>query len=68
MQNTGEFFIANEGKRPIFVDGKPVLAGNKCRLNNNSAVEISFLKFIFLINTDLISVFKQETAKQSSVH
>ncbi len=24
LQKTGEFFISNEGKRSIFVDGKPV--------------------------------------------
>ena len=24
LRNTGEFYIANEGKRCIFVDGKPV--------------------------------------------
>lgn len=24
LRNSGEFFIANEGKRSIFIDGKPV--------------------------------------------
>ncbi|CAG2240024.1 INO80Q [Mytilus edulis] len=36
---TGEFFISNEGKRPIYVDGKPILGGIKQKLNNNSVVE-----------------------------
>ena len=40
LRNTGEFFIANEGKRPIYIDGKPVLNGNKHKLNNNSVVEV----------------------------
>ena len=65
LRNTGEFMIANEGKRPIFVDGKPVLAGNKTKLNNNSVVEISSLRFIFLINTNLINGTKQELSKVS---
>lgn len=65
LRNTGDFLVANEGKRPIYVDGKPVLAGNKTKLNNNSVVEIASLRFIFLINLDLINVIRQETAKHS---
>ncbi|CAH1788008.1 unnamed protein product [Owenia fusiformis] len=63
LRNNGDFFIANEGKRPLYIDGKPVLVGNKQRLNNNSVVEISCLKFIFLINTDLINVIRSEAQK-----
>ena len=92
LRNTGEFFIANEGKRPIYIDGKPVLTGNKHKLNNNSVVEvsrkkyrvyylhielmwyaliaisqllfqISCLRFIFLINQDLINVIHTEAQK-----
>ncbi|XP_076064282.1 microspherule protein Rcd5 isoform X2 [Oratosquilla oratoria] len=65
LRNTGDFLIANEGKRPIYIDGKPVLTGNKAKLNNNSVVEIASLRFIFLINLDLINVIRQETAKLS---
>ncbi|XP_074115826.1 microspherule protein Rcd5 [Cotesia typhae] len=63
LRNNGDFFISSEGKRPIFVDSRPILAGNKMKLNNNSVIEISGLRFIFLINQDLISVIRQETAK-----
>ncbi|KAK8775764.1 hypothetical protein V5799_030891, partial [Amblyomma americanum] len=65
LRNTGEFIIANEGKRPIYIDGKPVMAGNKHKLNNNSVVEIAGLRFVFLVNQDLISVIRSE-APQSS--
>lgn len=41
MKNNGDFFIANEGRRPIYIDGRPVLGGNKWKLNNNSVVEVS---------------------------
>lgn len=41
LKNNGDFFIANEGRRPIYVDGRPVLSGSKWKLNNNSVVEVS---------------------------
>ncbi|CAO1299540.1 unnamed protein product [Diamesa hyperborea] len=63
LRSNGDFFIVNEGKRPIFVDGIPLLNGNKTKLNNNNVVEISGLRFIFLINYDLISAIRQESSK-----
>lgn len=44
LRSNGDFYIANEGKRPIYIDGKPILTGNKQRLCNNSVVEVSLLK------------------------
>lgn len=41
LRSTGEFFITNDGKRPIYIDGKPILAGIKQKLNNNSVVEVT---------------------------
>ncbi|XP_070570019.1 microspherule protein 1-like [Ptychodera flava] len=63
LRNNGDFFIANEGKRPIYIDGKPVSKGEKAKLNNNSVVEITGLRFIFLINQDLIGIIRTEAAK-----
>lgn len=40
LRNTGDFFMSSEGKRPIFVDGRPVLQGNKVKLNHNSVIEV----------------------------
>ncbi|NWU58616.1 MCRS1 protein, partial [Dromas ardeola] len=40
LKNNGDFFIATEGRRPIYIDGRPVLGGNKWKLNNNSVVEV----------------------------
>uniref|UniRef100_A0A0V0GC70 Microspherule protein 1 n=1 Tax=Triatoma dimidiata TaxID=72491 RepID=A0A0V0GC70_TRIDM len=65
LRNNGDFFIMNEGKRPIFVDGRSILTGNKYRLNDNSVVEIAGLRFVFLINMELISVIRQEAAKMN---
>ncbi|XP_072034818.1 microspherule protein 1-like isoform X3 [Amphiura filiformis] len=63
LRNSGEFYVANEGKRAIHIDGKAVLKGQKTKLNNNSVVEIAGLRFIFLINQDLINVIRAEAAK-----
>lgn len=63
LRNSGEFFMSSEGKRPIFVDGRPVLQGNKVKLNHNSVIEIAALRFVFLVNQDLISAIRQEAVK-----
>ncbi|XP_030052658.1 microspherule protein 1 isoform X2 [Microcaecilia unicolor] len=63
LKNNGDFFIVNEGRRPLYIDGRPVLAGNKWKLSNNSVVEIACLRFVFLINQDLIALIKAEAAK-----
>uniref|UniRef100_A0ABD2XJK0 Microspherule protein 1 n=1 Tax=Trichogramma kaykai TaxID=54128 RepID=A0ABD2XJK0_9HYME len=63
LKNNGDFFLSSEGKRPIFVDSRPILSGNKMKLNNNSVIEIAGLKFIFLINQELINVIRHEATK-----
>ncbi|GAB1606840.1 microspherule protein 1-like [Argonauta hians] len=68
LRHTGDFFIANEGKRPIYVDSKPVPNGTKAKLNNNAVVEISCLRFIFLINQDLVNVIRAEAQKMAGPH
>ena len=47
--------LQNVGKRPVMIDGKPVVAGFSARLLNNSVIEIAALKFIFLINASLVN-------------
>ncbi|CAN8178497.1 unnamed protein product [Coccothraustes coccothraustes] len=68
LKNNGEFFIANEGRRPIFIDGRPVLGGSKWKLSNNSVVEplprrSASLRFVFLINQELIALIRSEAAR-----
>ncbi|XP_007908189.1 microspherule protein 1 isoform X2 [Callorhinchus milii] len=65
LKNNGDFFIANEGRRPLYIDGRPVLSGNKWKLNSNSVVEIAGLRFVFLINQDLITLIRAEAAKMT---
>lgn len=55
LRSNGEFVFANEGKRAVYIDGKPVLTGNKHRLNHNSVVELAGLRFVFLVNQQLLS-------------
>lgn len=65
LRSNGDFFITNEGKRPLYIDGAPLMYGNKTRLNNNCVIEISNLRFIFLINYDLINAIRHESAKMN---
>lgn len=61
---SGDFMISNTGKRQIHVDSKPVLGGGNCaRINNNSVIEVSGLRFVFLINQDLIASVRAEALK-----
>jgi len=48
LKKNGEFSIVNEGKRPIYVDGRAVLAGCRDVLRNNSVIEVSII-IIFLL-------------------
>lgn len=63
LRNTGDFYIANEGKRNIFVDGSPIRRGSSVKLANNSVLEIAGLKFVFLINQDLIEAIRLEASR-----
>ena len=49
------------------VNGQPVLTGESVVLHNNAVVEFSSLKFIFLINADLINAIRQEATKNLAV-
>lgn len=41
LRSNGDFFIVNEGKRPIFIDGAPIVKGGRTKLNNNNVIEVS---------------------------
>lgn len=61
LQPNGEFIIVNTGKRPFFVDSQPVLGNGHCiQIHNNAVVEISGLRFVFLINLDRIAKLREE--------
>ncbi|RWS29049.1 microspherule protein 1-like isoform X2 [Leptotrombidium deliense] len=65
LHSNGDFMIVNTGKRPFYVDSKPILgSGNCAKLNNNSVVEIAGLRFVFLINQDLIAAVRAEALKK----
>lgn len=62
IDSNGDFYIINEGKKPIFVDGKPVLLGNMSKISTNSVIEITVLRFIFIINQEAVSALKTKTS------
>lgn len=41
LRSNADFFLTNEGKRPIYVDGVALLKGFKTRLSHNCAIEVS---------------------------
>lgn len=64
LQPNGEFIIVNTGKRPFYVDSRPLLRNGSCTvIHNNSVVEIDGLRFVFLINLDLIAKMKQAASE-----
>uniref|UniRef100_A0A336LJD3 CSON006037 protein n=1 Tax=Culicoides sonorensis TaxID=179676 RepID=A0A336LJD3_CULSO len=66
LRKNGDFFLTNNGKRPIFLNGFPLISGQKCKIWNNSVIEVGGLSFVFLINQELLGVIRQEDAKLSS--
>lgn len=59
LRATGEFYMTNDGKRPLYVDGKPILSGSKVKLVNNAVIEIADLRLVFLTNQELVSQIRQ---------
>ena len=49
LRASGEFLISNEGRRPFFVDGKPVLSGSRTKLSNNCVLEVDFVTIFSLL-------------------
>ncbi|CAK9303390.1 unnamed protein product [Gordionus sp. m RMFG-2023] len=54
-----EFYITNEGHRPFFLEGKPILPGHATKCRDKSLIEISYLQFTFFVNHRLINQLKQ---------
>lgn len=50
LRSNGDFFISNEGKRPIYIDGMPLLSGGKNRINNNCVIEVRVLSDMAAVN------------------
>ena len=67
LTNSREFHIANEGKRPVMVNGVAVVMGEAAKLTNNTVVEFCNLRFVFLVNTELIEAIRTEAAKNQFV-
>jgi len=67
LTNSGEFYLANEGSRPVMVNGKAIITGELAKLVNNTVVEFCNLRFVFLINMELIEAIRTEAAKNQFV-
>ncbi|XP_067932134.1 microspherule protein 1-like [Watersipora subatra] len=67
LRNNGEFILTNCGKRSLYVDGRPVQPNGRLKLHNNSVIEISCLRFIFLINQSMVRSMKNEGQKSTTM-
>ncbi|XP_041450684.1 microspherule protein 1-like [Drosophila obscura] len=65
LRSNGDFFISNEGKRAIYVSGKPLLQGHKTRLAHNNLLEICGLRLNFLVNSNAIQAIRLESSKHT---
>lgn len=68
LRSDGEYYVINEGRRPLYIDGKPVIVGTKARLHHNSTFEICGLRFVFLINQDIPGATKETKQVTPSQH
>lgn len=41
LKSDGEYYVVNEGRRSLLIDGKPIGMGVKARLHHNSTFEVS---------------------------
>ncbi|XP_063709069.1 microspherule protein 1-like [Culicoides brevitarsis] len=57
LTENGKFWILNEGKRAIFVNGIPILPHRKGQIRHNSLLEICGLYFLFLVNHVVVDSF-----------
>ena len=42
LRSNGDFFILNEGKQTIYIDGRALFQGERTKLSTNSMIEVSF--------------------------
>ena len=60
MTNDGKFFLHNQGRRPVFINGLPVVTGSSMQLQHNSALEVLFicsLSFFYFYSISILFCF-----------
>ena len=54
MTSDGKFMLHNQGKRPIFINGAPVVSGSMMQLLHNSALEVNVRMTYINIKKDAV--------------
>lgn len=75
LYENGDFLLHNLGNRPIYVDGKSVIKGDRAQLQNNSVIEIGLIILHFTRNENYkrtsvvaqVSQQHQQLAQQQSL-
>jgi hypothetical protein len=60
VRNDGSFYLINIGKRTVYLNGRPVLAGHKTPIDHNSVIELCDLRLVFFLNMPMITQFRKE--------
>ena len=59
----GEFTLRNVGKRPIWINNKPIETNNRARLHSHALIEVGGMRMLFVPNPSLVRCIKPEEWK-----
>jgi hypothetical protein len=66
LKPDGEYYVVNEGRRPIFIDGKPVLTDVKAKLHHNSTFEVRCPHLRYVVHICVMIVHIQSRFSKTS--
>lgn len=58
LKHDRQFYLSNIGRRPVRVNGQPIMTGARCRLFTNSIIEICAAKMLFVVNDNLLRAIR----------
>ncbi|XP_065886535.1 microspherule protein 1-like [Dysidea avara] len=61
IKDDGNFVLYNCGRRPVYIDGQPLLTDKSVVLRHNQLIEVCNLSFLLLLNHQLVNTSLQST-------
>lgn len=59
----GEFTLRNVGKRPIWINNKPIETNQRARLHSHALIEVGGMRMLFVPNPSLVRCIQPESYK-----
>ena len=59
----GEFTMRNVGKRPIWINNKPIETNQRARLHSHALIEVGGMRMLFVPNPSLVRCIQPESYK-----